>query len=729
MSTAGAPRVSVIMANLNGAAHIAAAVRSVLRQSERSLELIVSDDGSSDDSLERAAGAAAGDPRLVLLRHGARSGPAAARNRALKAARGEWIAVVDNDDAIHPERIARLIRAAAADQADIVADDLLTFYEDGNRPPHAHLNGALARAPHWIGAAEYARSNVLFAAGPSLGYLKPVFKRVGPHGIAPAYDESLTIGEDSDLILRLLIAGWRMRTYPELGYFYRKHAKSISHRLNLPAIDAMEAAAARHDPNGNAALARALERQEDALADARAFTLIVEALKARDLTAAFKAAAGRPSALLLMRYPIGARLTPARPAKPAANPKPRVALISRQRIVGNANGSSAYVLAIARALKGAGYAVDFLGASPKLFGRWPAMRLKPETSVFASYKVHGGLKLGPIVLARDPRVALNAALGVLERSLRKFGAPALGWDKPAAYAQGAEATRADMLFLARHAPHTPAAVLADYCFATPLAPYALAPETPTLTIMHDLMSARVNDAKAESIPAEVAALTPEKEFALLGQSDAVLAIQAEEAAAVRAALPRTDVILAQHALACAGAPQPGEDDTLLFVGSNTHPNIVGLKRFFDEAWPLIRQARPNARLLAAGSVARGLEAAPEGVSLLGVVDDLAPLYRDAGIVISPLHTGSGLKIKLIEALAAGKAVVGTSVTVQGVADITEGALVVEDDSARFAEAAAALLGDRAQRAALAAKALACAEAHFSEQACFASMLDYLRRRA
>ena len=51
-------RVSVIMANLNGAAHIAAAVRSVLRQTERSLELIVSDDGSSDDSLAQARDAA-----------------------------------------------------------------------------------------------------------------------------------------------------------------------------------------------------------------------------------------------------------------------------------------------------------------------------------------------------------------------------------------------------------------------------------------------------------------------------------------------------------------------------------------------------------------------------------------------------------------------------------------------------------------------------------------------
>ncbi|MCR6645578.1 MAG: glycosyltransferase family 2 protein [Terricaulis sp.] len=77
------------MANLNGAAHIAAAVRSVLNQRLADLELIIADDGSSDDSLARAKAAAAGDARLVVMTSSAqRTGPAAARNRALAVARG-----------------------------------------------------------------------------------------------------------------------------------------------------------------------------------------------------------------------------------------------------------------------------------------------------------------------------------------------------------------------------------------------------------------------------------------------------------------------------------------------------------------------------------------------------------------------------------------------------------------------------------------------------------------
>jgi glycosyltransferase involved in cell wall biosynthesis len=704
------------MANLNGAAHIASAVRSVLRQTERSLELIISDDGSNDDSLAIAERTAAGDPRIILLRSEAtRTGPGAARNRALAVASGRWIAIVDNDDAIHPERLERLIGAVERDGADIAADDLIVFYENGDHAPHAHLKGAMARAPRWVSAAEYEHSNRVLSGRRALGYLKPVLRR----DLAPGYDESLRIAEDADLVLRLLVQGARLRVYPEIGYFYRKHARSISHRLDAAAIDAMDAAHAKLDVSNDPALAREVRAGRAAMADARAFTQLVAALKARDLGAAVQSIARRPAALRLLKDPIGARL-PKRRAHVKANVAP-VTLLSRQRIVGATNGSSAYVLALARALKQAGFAVDYLAVSPKVFGRWAVLPLKPEIQVFHRYRVRGGVRLGDAIIATDVRIWAASALAVIEAALGKLGL-APGWSKPAEAAQRAAATRADQLFIARQAAPNARAVLCDYAFVAPLGPYALATEAPRFTIMHDLMSGRIRDPGKH----DAYDLTAEEEFRLLRQTDSVIAIQEEEARAVRAAVPHADVFVVPHAVVPVAAAQPGADDALLFVGSNTPPNVTGLERFFAEIWPAIRARRPGATLKVAGSVNRAFTTAPEGVRFLGVVEDLAPLYRDAGIVISPLTTGSGLKIKLIEAMAAGKAVVGTSVTLQGVEDIARGAMMVADEPPTFAEAVIALAADSARREALGRAVLAVAREHFSPDRAAAPLIARVR---
>jgi len=716
------PAISVIMANYNGAGRVAAAVRSVLRQTETSLELLFSDDGSSDASLAEARAAAAGDPRFVVIEGGPRSGPAATRNRAIERARGRWLAVVDNDDFIHPERLARMIAAAEADGADIAVDDMLVFYETGAAQPHPMLRCALARAPAWIDSAAYVHANALNGSAPALGYLKPIIRRERLGALR--YDESLRIAEDFDLVMRLLLGGARMRAYPEIGYFYRKHAQSISHRLTGAHVAAMLRA---HDALEQPTDARTRQRfaqRRASLVSALAFSDLIDALKARKLGAALAAVGKRPQAAALLLQPISARLARLmqKPAPAPVSEQPRVALLSRQRVVGATNGSSAYLISIAHALKDAGYAVDFIGASPKLFGRWPFFALKPETDVFASYQVRGAWRIGRFVLSRAPSRLAAAALAGAEKVAAKLKLPIGALSKPAEYSIAAEATRADMVFVAHAVRPNTRAVLCDYGFLTPLAPFALTPDAPTLVVMHDLFSARVRDDVDG-----VAMLTPAEEWRLLGQADIVLAIQQTEADAVRAALAHTETVIAPHAVRTVPAPQPGNDGSLLFVGSNTGPNISGLHWFFEACWPVIRAARPDMTLDVAGSVARAFHDAPAGVRLLGVVPDLAPLYRDAGVVISPLRAGSGLKIKLIEAMAQGKAIVATTITMQGVEDIAQGAARVTDDPAVFAQAILDLASAPAARADLARAALACAEAHFAPRAAYAAMLTALAR--
>src|SRR5690606_26586082 len=208
--------------------------------------------------------------------------------------------------------------------------------------------------------------------------------------------------------------------------------------------------------------------------------------------------------------------------RPRTAGPPRITLLSRQRIVGPTNGSSAYVLALVGALKQAGYAICYVGASPQILGRWAVLLRQPAVQAgFGRYSIHGGLKLGRLVLARDPRVWLSSAQAVADALLRKLGIAIPGLSRPAEYAQGASPARADHLFVGRTAAPNAQAVLCDYAFLAPLAPYALSPSARTAVIMHDLMSARIGDA-AEANPVQVSA---EREFALLGLADAVIAIQ------------------------------------------------------------------------------------------------------------------------------------------------------------------------------------------------------------
>ena len=108
-----------------------------------------------------------------------------------------------------------------------------------------------------------------------------------------------------------------------------------------------------------------------------------------------------------------------------------------------------------------------------------------------------------------------------------------------------------------------------------------------------------------------------------------------------------------------------------------------------------------------------------------MVPDLEPLYRQAGVVISPLIAGSGLKIKLIEALGRGKAIVATSVTVDGIAEQVGSSVVVADSASDFASAIVRLLSDDKLRLRTSSEALETAKRHFSAEACYADLLGYL----
>jgi succinoglycan biosynthesis protein ExoO len=730
------PEVSVLMANRNGARHVEEAIRSALDQDLEALEVVVVDDRSDDDSLERILRFAEQDRRVRLEQLREPAGPGAARNRALELARGRWAAVVDSDDLMHPARLARLVSQADGDRADIALDDLLVFHDDGSRKAERFLRGDRARQPTWLTPEDFLLETRLFAGGLNLGYLKPLVRMEAWRRSGVRYDPDLPIGEDHDLLLRLLGAGLRSRIYPSLGYFYRKHRHSTSHRLSEDALAQIDRAQERFaDTLGNPPprMTRALAVRSASIKTAQAFTAAVDALKQRRPLAAAGAVVGRPQALWLFRMPIAAaalrataRVAPARGRMTTG----RAWFICRQRLVGHTNGSSTYLLQLAQTARAAGLSPRLLQPTPRILGRWPVLRLRPEMRVFETIDIRGVVRIGPLVISRDPGVYAEAAREVLARGLARLGVSS-AWvgARRAPYAPAAPWEEADKLYVARALQRNAEVVVADYAWQTEALAYALSPGARTAVVMHDLFHRRARTFDAAAARDSVASLDRCDEARLLGRADVVVAIQKSEAAEVKGLALRGRILVAPMSVRSVRAPQPGNGQELLFVGSDTAPNAAGVQWLVERIWPRIRALEPGAALTIAGSVSRSSPRAAPGVRQLGFVDDLDTLYARAGLVISPLRAGSGLKIKLIEALAHGKACLVTPVTLQGVEAETAGAVEVADSSDAFVNAAIRLMRDDAARSRLGTRGLEVVHRHFEPDRAHRDWAAWLAGRA
>ncbi|MEH1983615.1 glycosyltransferase family 2 protein [Nostoc sp.] len=221
------PKVSVIIPAYNTEAYIAKAIESVLEQTFTDIEVIIVDDGSSDQTVEVAKSFT--DQRLKVIVNQQNLGVSAARNRALRAAQGEWVAVLDSDDWYAPERLEKLILVAEEKNADMIADDLY-FIKDGATSPWSTLiqeSGEHIDKIIQIDSVYFVETDVYGQAGLHLGLSKPIFKRdfLFKHGIM--YDETISIAEDFCFALQCLINGARFFLVPKPYYFYRSRPISL----------------------------------------------------------------------------------------------------------------------------------------------------------------------------------------------------------------------------------------------------------------------------------------------------------------------------------------------------------------------------------------------------------------------------------------------------------------------------------------------------------------------
>jgi glycosyltransferase involved in cell wall biosynthesis len=186
---------------------------------------------------------------------------------------------------------------------------------------------------------------------------------------------------------------------------------------------------------------------------------------------------------------------------------------------------------------------------------------------------------------------------------------------------------------------------------------------------HDIQHLRRARAKEAGGDLPGHACTREEEVRELSRADVLIAIQRHEREALHEMCPTKHICLAEHAENTDRfLPSPPASKTVLFVGSLYDPNVRGIKRFLETAWPAVRAAVPGAELTICGTVCDGLFTVPAGVKKMGRVPDLEPYYRQAAVVINPVPYGSGLKIKSVEAISFGKCLVTTPTGAHGLED-------------------------------------------------------------
>jgi succinoglycan biosynthesis protein ExoO len=258
--------VSVVMAAYNAEAFIHRAIDSVLKQSDVNLELIVVDDASTDRTVAIVALASREDSRVRLLKLANNGGPSSARNAGFEAAKGSWIAVLDADDAYHPDRLRKLLDTELIKKADIIADNFVYFDPLTQRESRPSLREKPRLQS--VSLVDYISGARPFTADADLGLLKPIFRSEFLQKNNIRYLTSVRHGEDFEFMLSALRAGARFficREYSFYKYTGRESGWSKTQIDYSGQISRARAVASEPDVSARPPVARALELRASSL--------------------------------------------------------------------------------------------------------------------------------------------------------------------------------------------------------------------------------------------------------------------------------------------------------------------------------------------------------------------------------------------------------------------------------------------------------------------------------
>lgn len=151
------------------------------------------------------------------------------------------------------------------------------------------------------------------------------------------------------------------------------------------------------------------------------------------------------------------------------------------------------------------------------------------------------------------------------------------------------------------------------------------------------------------------------------------------------------------------ATQTKHPNTLFhFASMDWMPNIEAVDWLMEKVWPLVKQQKPDAKLVLAGKgmPERFKTLASNTITIIDNVPNSKEFYQDYDIMLVPLWSGSGLRIKLVEGLAYGKPIITTSIGAEGINYTSNQDLMIADSEKTFADNICQLLSDKSKKESL-----------------------------
>lgn len=178
-------------------------------------------------------------------------------------------------------------------------------------------------------------------------------------------------------------------------------------------------------------------------------------------------------------------------------------------------------------------------------------------------------------------------------------------------------------------------------------------------------------------------------------------------------------------------PEPPETPPRVgFIGSmNWKPNSEGIKWFIESVWPSVQEGIPGATLHIAGRDLNKVRTSfPEGKHIVfeGEPDNACSFIASNHVIIAPLFAGSGLRIKIIDAMSCGRPVVATPVAAEGIESRTDCGLAVAADAESFSSAVLGYLEDDGLRSSAGKAAVKLIREKYDNRSLTAGLLEFYR---